>query len=75
MKENLNQLWIARDKNGQLFVYRGKPVRTDRGFTDADLPVDVETFAFGDAYQDIPQDMYPEITFENSPQLLVPQKM
>ena len=77
MEENFNQLWIARDKNGQLCVYRGKPIRADYGFVDSDLPAGIrclaECVAYSDNYVEIPKDMYPEITFENSPQLLIPK--
>ena len=48
-------VWIARDKNGELYLYKSEPWRNGICF-DYDgilLPMD--------------EDMYPEITWENSP--------
>lgn len=48
-------VWIARDKNGELYLYKSEPWRNGLCF-DCDemlLPMD--------------EDMYPEITWENSP--------
>lgn len=48
-------VWIARDKNGELYLYKSEPWRNGLCF-DCDemlLPMD--------------SDMYPEITWENSP--------
>ena len=53
-------MWLARDKNGDLFLYEHEPgaISDDPFFT---------------GWQDdrllykLPKDMYPEITFENSP--------
>jgi frataxin-like iron-binding protein CyaY len=54
-------VWIARDKNGELYLYKSEPWRCKEdknGHFDCDademlLPMD--------------EDMYPEITWENSP--------
>ncbi len=58
-KERGLTVWIARDKNGELYLYKSKPWRCKEdtnGHFDCDeilLPMD--------------EDMYPEITWENSP--------
>lgn len=58
-KERGLSVWIARDKNGELYLYKSKPWRCKEdtnGHFDCDeilLPMD--------------SDMYPEITWENSP--------
>lgn len=49
-------VWIARDKDGELCLYKSKPWKCVYGQFDCDemfLPMD--------------SDMYPEITWENSP--------
>ena len=54
-KEREMSVWIARDKNGELCLYTSEPWRNGLCF-DYDgilLPID--------------EDMYPEITWENSP--------
>lgn len=54
-KERVLSVWIARDKNGELYLYKSEPWRNGICF-DYDgilLPMD--------------EDMYPEITWENSP--------
>lgn len=58
-KERGVTVWIARDKNGELYLYKSEPWRCKEdknGHFDCDemlLPMD--------------EDMYPEITWENSP--------
>lgn len=53
------KLWIARDKNGDLYLYRCKPVKLSEQFIAEEDNVyacidDIETFS--------------EVTWENSPQ-------
>lgn len=55
------ELWIARDESGGLYVYRGKPDRSGISF---------EPQHDGD-FMRLPDDYYPEVTWENSPQRLV----
>lgn len=58
-------MWIARDKNGELYAYTTKPIRygeyfgasTDWSILDEELWLDKES--------------YPEVTWENSPKELV----
>ena len=60
MKEEI--LWIARDKNGQLFLFEVKPHIEDQ-----------DTWYCDDYsnYWQIPEELYPEVTFENSPRRLI----
>jgi hypothetical protein len=48
------KLWIARDQNGEIYLYPTKPDKYDCIF---------------DAYDwwQIKKDLFPEVTFENSP--------
>ena len=50
------KLWIARDKDGYLFLFDEKPNRYEFWF-DSKL---------GDSYN-LKDDFFPEVTFENSP--------
>ena len=53
-------LWIARDLNGKLFLYDKKPSKGMRGFS-----VSMSTHSYC-----ISPSNFPEVTFENSPQLV-----
>lgn len=53
------KLWVARDKNGKLGLYRKKPVWIEQGNKH-------DWFGLFGCY--IWDDKLPEITFENSPQ-------
>ena len=62
-----NNIYIARDEDGTLAIYDGKPVY-DKEF---------ETFSCdddgnGDVITYIDEDLYPDVTFENSPVELKP---
>lgn len=49
-------MWIARDKDGSLWLYTNKPTRKE------------DVFADGKAFSLlIPQDLFEEVTWENSP--------
>ena len=52
------KLWIARDKDGTLYVSEEKP----------QLYVDYFDTELGTFYSEIPSNLFPEVTFENSPQ-------
>lgn len=54
-------MWIARDDNGQLWVYIEKPYNDGGIFMPKEL---------GDCWK-LPTEMYPEVTYENSPVELV----
>lgn len=52
------ELWIARDKDGSLDLYEGVPERNEVGGYFASLT---------DYYLPLDDDLFPEITWENSP--------
>ena len=52
------KLWIARDKDGMLYISEEKPK----------LFGDYFDTAIGTFYSEIPSVLFPEVTFENSPQ-------
>lgn len=54
------KLWIARDKDNSLFLYLNKPLINDDTFT-----VNWDEPHWWDAQ--LTSDMFPEVTFENSP--------
>lgn len=54
-------VWIARDMSGSLWIYSDKPVQDATLFFPQ----------IGAELWKIPSDMYPEVTFENSPIELV----
>lgn len=60
-------LWVARDEDGSLYVYSGKPGRLDNVFwpchTDGDDGEETTCAS-------LPAGFYPEVTWENSPVLL-----
>lgn len=52
-------LWIARDLDGDLWLYNRKPVKKSwGGFIPIDDDCDI---------MPIDNDLYPEVTYENSP--------
>ena len=56
------KLWIARDFDGSLWVYKDKPKKKAHyfcPFTESDLE--------GPDYGRLPHKLFPEVTFENSP--------
>ena len=53
-------MWIARDKNGDLCVYGSKPERFDD-----------EVYGDYGKYQKLPEEWFPEVTWENSPKELI----
>ena len=62
--EKMQSLWIARDKNGYLYEYTEKPKRRNESFvSDAE---DMKEWN-DDNFMLLPDEMYPEVTWENSP--------
>ena len=53
------KLWIARDRDGDLYLYPSKPRKGDYRFTCG--------YVYED-YINLDSDEFPEVTFENSPQ-------
>lgn len=56
---NLPSVWVARDKDGELWLYNNKPVKTDFAGIFHNGPL-------GDGMP-IDDRIYPEITYDNSP--------
>lgn len=58
-----NGVWIARDKDGTLAIFENKPILVyDNSWYVEDCD---EEFSI------INKDMFPEVTFENSPKQLI----
>lgn len=53
------KLWIARDLDGDLWLYNRKLEKKFGGFIPIDNNCDIMS---------IDNDLYPEVTYENSPQ-------
>ena len=51
------KMWIARDKTGILVIYKDFPAKCEFGF----LPINNANFT-------IDRNLFPSVTFENSPQ-------
>ena len=58
-----NNVWIARDKNGTLAIFENKPI----------LDYDNAWYCeyADEAFSTINNELFPEITFENSPKQLI----
>lgn len=54
------KLWIARDGDGALFLFSVKPTKENDYW--------YEHSGYGYCFAEIPNDVFPEVTFENSPQ-------
>lgn len=55
------KLWIARDKNGELYLYNDEPVLGISGTLYIPSSNDIK------GCMEIDKNSHPEITFENSP--------
>ena len=65
------KLWIARNKNGSLSLYACKPIEIGGDFYvhDGYNRIDYGTRYIAGWYIDgIDRNLFPEVTFENSPQ-------
>lgn len=61
-ERNRTLLWIARDEDDTLAVFTEEPEKVKRGADDE------ETFWWGCERMELDEDLFPEVTFENSPQ-------
>lgn len=61
--------WIARNKNGDLYLYYDEPEKRDDYFSTIET-YNGKTFlgARHKPKSKIPNNLFPEVTFENSPQ-------
>lgn len=60
-KERGLSVWIARDKDGEISIYKSKPWKRENE------PYHNGEFDSDDYYINIDKELYPEITWENSP--------
>lgn len=60
-KERGLSVWIARDKDGEISIYKNKPWKRENE------PYHNGEFDSDDYYINIDKELYPEITWENSP--------
>ena len=61
----MKSIWIARDKDGSLYLYEGKPYR--KGY--------VWMYRYEHEPYEIDNDWFPEITWENEPiELVIKEK-
>lgn len=69
----MNTIWIARDKNNSLFMYSSKPTKDIKNnrFNPSRIYESIEMYTFEGMFRanmvKIPDNMYPEVTWENSP--------
>ncbi|MBR4552871.1 MAG: hypothetical protein IKO20_04025 [Bacteroidaceae bacterium] len=63
-------LWIARDKDAKLWLYVKKPHRSTTVFVDSDLTSYMHIDDREDSKVRLCPDLFPEVTWENSPQQL-----
>lgn len=69
-----NQLWIARDKSGELYLYDQEPERQEDCFIscltlDKAFCISEVELRFSNIMQ-LDRRLYPDVRWENSPQLL-----
>ena len=62
-KDYINCIWVARDKNGSLYIYDEKPFRSDN-----------DIFSSNGYVHEIDRHFYPDVTFKNSPFALLVKK-
>lgn len=60
-KERGLSVWIARDKDGEISIYKNKPWKRENE------PYHNGEFDSDDYYINIDKELYPEVTWENSP--------
>ena len=57
------EYWIARDKDGTLWLFDMKPIKNENYFSCA-----VDSYGRWSEECELKEHMFPEVTFENSPQ-------
>jgi hypothetical protein len=76
----MTELWLARDENNILHLFSSKPVRYSYGTfyvknsdkSDTFYIEDDLTYEWaGSACVELPDDSFPEVTWENSPKKLI----
>lgn len=61
------RLWLCRDKIGTLRILEGKPIYSN-GTWHTRIPIPSEKIVIISEGLLIPMDVFPEVTFSNSPQ-------
>ena len=56
------KLWIARDKDETLWLFKEYPIKKGEIFYPT-----IDTTGKFTYYRSMPEDIFPEVTFENSP--------
>lgn len=56
------KIWIARDRDGMLYLYEDEPKLAYSNYSNAHY------FDSANGCYDLPIDLFPQVTFENSPQ-------
>lgn len=69
------KLWIARFENGSLIAFYREPFKDANGFYirsryDSDESISWYSHNTGGEYLKLDSDLFPEVTYENSPQLV-----
>ena len=62
----MNRLWIARDEDNKLYLYGHKPTRLGTTFKD-----EKDDGIHNGFLVKLPGDVFPEVTWENSPKQLM----
>lgn len=57
-----NYYWVARDKNGELNLFDGEPLRLSDFF--------VKRWSFDEVWK-LPEDLFVTVTWENSPKMVL----
>lgn len=61
-EDKLRKLWIARDRDGALYIFEDKPI-LDEGVYEPDWSASSKHW-----FELLPDYIMPEVTFDNSPQ-------
>lgn len=72
-EKTTSTLWIARDKDEKLWLYVKKPRRSTTVFVDSDLTFHMQIEDRKDSKVQLSSDLFPEVTWGNSPQELIIQ--
>lgn len=68
-------MWIARDKNGELYLYPQKPIKNEEWGVYSENTEAEGIFMIGRdvmySFIQLDANLYPEVTWENSPKELV----
>lgn len=66
-----NTIWIARDKNGSLYLYSNKPKVDSKGIFYGESEQERIFITNNEFFEKIDPNWFPEVTFKNSPKELI----